>query len=214
MSTFAVFMLIGMGLMFLCMLAANRISYQIPVWKIVISAVLLTAIGLLGAHIMSWIESGKWNGRSFFGAVFLAPLLMWLVAKVLDIRYGSLMDICAPAECIMLGLLKVKCFIDGCCGGRCFTILSRSFQFPSQIVECITAIILMGVLLLMINKKQYAGKIYPSYLILYGIIRFILNLFRETTPWIGPLAAGNFWSLISILIGLAAIRLLRESRES
>lgn len=200
--------------MFLCMWITAKFYDPLPIWKLLLSALLLTCIGLLGAHLMSMIESGDWNGRSFFGAVFLAPLLMLPVSMILHIPYGTMLDLCAPAECIMLALLKVKCSIDGCCYGKIFRIGSNAFRFPSQKVECITAIILMIVLIILIRTKRWRRTIYPWYLILYGIIRFILNLFRETTPWIGPLAAGNFWSLVAIVVGVIwMLTLLKKRKE-
>ena len=51
MSVFYIFLLIGALFMFLCMWFASRFYEEIPVWKLLISAALLTAIGLLGAHI-------------------------------------------------------------------------------------------------------------------------------------------------------------------
>lgn len=212
MSVFYIFLLIGALFMFLCMWFASRFYEKIPVWKLLISAALLTAIGLLGAHIMALIESGNWNGRSFFGAVFLAPMLMFPVAMILRIPYTIMMDLCAPAECIMLALLKVKCNIDGCCAGKLFLTNGELHRFPSQKVECAMAIILMVVLLLLIRSKKQTGKIYPWYLILYGVTRFILNLFRETTPWIGPLAAGNFWSIVAIIIGSVAMGMMYKRK--
>ncbi len=202
--SFAAFFIIGMCAMFLPILYGGRI-YSIPIWKTIISAIILTGIGLLGAHLMALIEVGNWKGRSFFGAHFLVPILMWPVAKILNIPYGKLLDICAPAGCIMLALLKVKCYFNGCCGGRYMQFGDIGFVFPSQIVECVVAIILMLVLLVIIKKRKWERLVYPWYMFLYGIIRFILNLFRDTSPWIGPLPSGNFWALISLVIGGAIL---------
>ena len=213
MDTFTLFLIAGMALMIICMCWANHISYQFPIWKLIVSGVVLTAIGLLGAHIMSWIESGNWTGRSFYGAVFLTPILLWPLSMILKMNYGRLMDLSAPAECIMLALLKVKCVIDGCCIGRIFNIHGGSYRFPSQFVECCIAVVLMIVLVLMIKQQRFEGRVFQSYLVLYGIIRFVLNLFRETTPWIGPFAAGNFWSLVSIAIGVISIILLKQHQK-
>ena len=201
--------------MVICMCQANSYSYCIPGWQVIVSAVILTGIGLLGSRIMFRIEGGAdWSGRSFYGAVFLTPILLWPVAKILRISYGALMDLAAPAECIMLAILKVKCQIDGCCRGRIFITQTGTFRFPSQIVECITAILIMIVLLILIKRQNQQGKIFSLYLIIYGITRFILNLFRETTPWIGPLAAGNFWSLVSIGIGFTSIFMISQRRNA
>jgi len=190
--------------MFVIMLVCGR-RFGMAVWKIAIFAIILTAVGYLGALCMAFIESGEWSGRSLFGSIFLAPVLMFPVAKVFKTPYGQLMDICAPAECIMLALLKVKCTIDGCCGGRKIDFGGSSFIFPSQKVECAVFLVIMVILALMVLKDRHPGLVYPYYMVIYGVARFFLNLLRETTPWIGPLPAGNFWALISIAIGITAI---------
>ena len=206
-------MIAGTVLMCVCMEYANHLSYRFPVWKIVVSAVLSAGIGLLGAKLMAWIEIGSWAGRSYFGALFLAPLLLWPVSKALNVRFGSLMDLSAPEECVMVALLKVKCKIDGCCYGRLFDAPHGAIQFPSQIVEAVAALLLLAVLFVLIKRRKHDGEIFPIYMILYGAVRFVLNLFRETTPWIGPLPAGNFWSLVSIVLGIAAILRIRKRRS-
>ena len=209
MDAFYLFLLGGMVAMFVIMLVCGR-HFGMPVWKIAVFAVILTAVGYLGAKCMAFIESGNWSGRSLFGSVFLAPLLMFPVAKIFKTPYGQLMDICAPAECIMLALLKVKCNIDGCCGGRTIDLGGSSFIFPSQKVECGVFLIIMVILALMAFKDRYQGLVYPYYMVIYGVARFLLNLLRDTTPWIGPLPAGNFWAIISVAIGLAAIMIIKK----
>lgn len=212
MNSFYLFLLGGMLAMLVIMLVCGR-HLEMPAWKIVIFAVILTAVGYLGAKCMSFIESGDWSGRSLFGSIFLAPVLMYPVAKIFKTPYGQFMDICAPAECIMLALLKVKCTIDGCCGGRTINLGGSSFVFPSQKVECAVFLIIMIILAIMVFKDRYQGIVYPYYMVIYGVARFLLNLLRDTTPWIGPLPAGNFWSLISIAIGIIAIACIKRNSK-
>ena len=204
-----------MVLMFLCMWYASRSYDKISFWKLLVAWVMLSIIGLVGTHLMAVLEGGYWNGRSFFGAVFLVPVLMYPVAQVLKIRYGDIIDICSPAGFCILALLKVKCKIDNCCYGRMISIGEKSFQFPSQIVEGIAAVVLLAVILIMIKKQKWKRLVYCWFLILYGIVRFVLNFFRETTPWIGPLASGTFWSLISIILGAGILYLnIRKQRAA
>ena len=199
-----------MAAMFVIMVICGK-TYGMSAPKIAIAAVLLTVYGYLGAKLMFLIESGEWaGGRSLFGSIFLVPVLMVPTAKLLKLRYADLMDICAPAECIMLALLKVKCSIDGCCGGRVVSLGGRSFVFPSQRVECIAFILIMFMLLWMLFRKNCQGLIYPYYMIIYGIARFILNSLRDTVPWIGPLPAGNFWSLVCLALGIIALVLIKR----
>ena len=192
--------------MFAAMLIADK-NDRTPWWKLLISSVVLTGAGVLGAYLMFVLESGAWGGKSFYGAVFLPPLIMWLTALVLKIPVSHLMDLSAPAECVMLALLKVDCYLTGCCGGRVIgysQMTGEAIVFPSQIAERVNAVVLMVILILLIRGGKKKGLAYPAYMILYGVTRFFLNLLRETTPFILGLAAGNFWSLISIAIGLVA----------
>ena len=212
--SFEVFLIIGMVVMFFVMWAGGRV-YGFKVWKIAIAAVLLTVIGTLGVYLMGLVEIGEWRGaRSFYGAHFLVPILMFPVAKLLRQPYGKTLDMCAPAGCVMLALLKVKCLMDGCCGGRIMTVFGKTFRFPSQIVECIAALVLMAVLLILIYRRKFANLIYPSYMILYGVVRFILNCFRETTPWFWIIPSGHLWSIVSVIIGVIAFILIWKKQKS
>ena len=210
-TSFLIFLLIGMVAMFIVMGIGCR-TYGIPLWKIAVITALLMPAGYYGAVTMCYIESGSWTGRSLYGAVFLVPIVMLPAAKLLKISYGELMDVCAPAGCIMFALLKVKCKIDGCCKGRMMHIGDSSFVFPSQIVECVVFVIILFIIMYLLMKKQHQHKLYPIFMILYGASRFFLNLLRETTPWIGPLPAGNFWSIVSVLIGITAILITNRSK--
>jgi len=183
-----------------------RKFYQITLWKIVLLTLMLTVFGLLGTKILFLIETGRWSGTSYFGAVFFTPLFMMLVAKALRLSIGDTLDLCAPAECIMLALMKVKCLIYGCCDGRLlYATKEIAIRFPSQIVELVAALVIMVLLILLIKKGEKKNQIYAWYMIYYGVSRFVLNCLRDTEPFVGILPAGNFWALISIGIGVVLI---------
>ena len=183
-----------------------RKYYRLAYWKIVITAVLLTVSGTIGTMLLFWIESGNWGGTSFYGAIFFVPVIMTVVAIILKIPAGAMLDLCAPAECIMLALMKLRCLYWGCCAGRVmFTLQDVPIRFPSQIVELVTIVCVMMALLQFIKKSRYIDQIYAWYLILYGATRFVLNLLRDTKPFVWILPAGNFWSLISITIGILVL---------
>lgn len=209
------YLAIGTIAMLFVMILVRR-HYVISDWKTVIASVLLTITGLLGATIMARIESGHWGGVSLYGAIFLAPIVMSFIALILRIKPLELLDMCAPAECVMLALLKIKCFIDGCCHGRLLCVLDdgTAIRFPSQIVEAGCNFMLMLILIVLIYKKKSPGKIYFYYMIIYGVLRFILNWFRDVKPFMLGLPAGNFWSLVSIIIGvLMVVILCRQEKK-
>ena len=205
MSLFLVISL-GMSVMILIMLYAGKYR-NIPVWKRVVLSVLLTITGVAGTKLMVFIESGSFGGLSYFGAVFFAPVIMVFLGLIFRCKPSDTLDLCAPAECGMLVVMKINCYRTGCCRGRVIatTIEGAEIRFPSQIVEGLAALGLMVVLLLLFRQDKQKGKLYPWYMILYGVTRFLLNLFRETTPFLWILPAGNFWSLVSLSLGLLSL---------
>ena len=199
-------MMLGLGAAAMYgVMVAQRKYYKISSLKCLWLTVTLTLSGVLGAKLMYFLESGgSFSGESFYGALFLAPVLMTLVAKLSRVPVWKVLDLCAPAECIMLAIHKVRCAIAGCCRGRVlFKVEYTAVRFPSQIVETVTALILMLILIKMMRKGTHVGEIYPIYMLMYGVLRFVLNSFRVTAPIAGWLAYGHIWSVVSAAIGLA-----------
>ena len=186
--------------MLILMLLRRKAFPQIRIWKFPIISILLTLAGVSGAMLMFYIESGKFGGTSFFGAILFIPLLL-LPALLLRIRYSTLMDLCAPAECLMLAFMKVDCLVSDCCIGKYLPALE--IQFPSQIVEMLTILVIMLILLQQERSGNNKGKLYGYYLIFYGVTRFVLNWFRYgLTPFVWILPAGNFWSIVAVIAGI------------
>lgn len=206
---------VGTILMMAVMLFCRR-WYSIVLWKAIVTAPVLTFFGLFSVKIMFFFESGNWTGLSFFGAVFLIPLWFYPVSRFMKVPYGALVDQCAPSICVMLAIMKIQCLLTGCCKGRVLyeNAAGEAIRFPSQIVELVTALALMVVLIYLMKKTMYHGRIYPLFMLLYGASRFILNLLRETTPFVWLLPAGNFWSLVAITIGIMWLMLIRHMERT
>jgi len=196
-------LLLGTLAMLILMLIIG-IKYRMNLWKCIPVAVVLTIVGTIGTYLMYFVENASFEGSSYFGAVFFVPIVFIVFSKLIKIPYGDLLDLCAPAECIMLVLMKYQCLINGCCSGRMLYLTPEgvAVMFPSQLVELINAVVLMLVLMVMALSQKWRGKIYPWYLIIYGCTRFVLNWFRFTSPLLMGLPAGNLWSLVAIFIGV------------
>ena len=196
----------------LVLIAILMKRYGIRLWKSVPVAVALTITGTIGTYIWYFIEASWFGGRSYYGAVFLVPIAFVYFARLMKIPYGELMDFCAPAECVMLAIMKYQCLVDGCCGGKVLLSIAMdgSVVFPSQIVELANALIIMTVLMVMAFTGKWRGKIYPWYLVIYGATRFVLNFLREdTSPLLLCLPAGNLWSLLAIFVGILWLKDLK-----
>ena len=202
--------IIGLGAvaMFLSMLLRKKHFPQVAIWKMVLLTLWLTITGVLGTMILAYIELGEFGGTSFYGAVFLVPILI-LPAMLMRITYKDILNLCAPAECAMLLVMRFDCLDKGCCFGRYLPALE--FQFPSQIAEMVVAITIM-ITLIQMHRKDRQVQLYPWYMILYGVCRFILQGFRYggTDPWVLGLSQGHLWSLVSMAIGTVWLLLSRR----
>ena len=123
---------IGTGAMFV-IITVLMLRYKTIIWKSLPVTVLLTIAGTLGTYIWFFVEASHFGGRSYYGAVFLVPLMFVFIAKLMKIPYGDLMDFCAPAECVMLAIMKYQCFTEGCCAGK----VLRTFGNLVMILKCI-----------------------------------------------------------------------------
>lgn len=214
---FYVMIAIGTVAMFALMFGLTfftRKTGVITVWKLAVFSVLLTLFGVLGTKLMVYIETGAFEGMSFFGAVFFTPIIMLGVAFLFRVRRGRLLDLCAPCECIMLAIMKLICIRVDCCRGRIIgydegEYITTPIRFPSQRVELAAALLIAAILVFLIIKGWGRNRIYPIYMIIYGVVRFTLNFFRETEPFIGKIPAGHFWSVISVVIGAALLVLFK-----
>ena len=197
--------------MLVSMLLRKKQFQQVSAWKMVLVAMWLLITGVVGTMILAYIEQGRIGGTSFYGAVFLVPILI-VPAMLLKITYKDILNLCAPAECAMLVVMRFDCLDKGCCFGRYLPTLG--FQFPSQIAEMVVGAAVM-ITLVRMHQKDHQVQLYPWYMILYGICRFGLQGLRYggTSPWILGLSQGHFWSLISVGIG-AAWLLLSKKRKA
>lgn len=211
------FLLIGFILM--CVLISIQMKwYGDKTWKSFFVSIAIVITGLISCKLWFYLENGYWGARSFYGAIFFAPLTFFLVAKLLKMPYLHALDYCATAGCLILSVLKIDCMLGGCCKGITLYVKENgnSVRFPSQATEFVLALALSAVLLMQSRKIDNRGKIYPLALVLYGSQRFALNLLRDdwgrTKELNLLIPLGCIWSCIAIITGV--IWLLWSERKN
>lgn len=188
-------------------LISNWNNLSLALWKKIFVIAVGLLSGVLGLKIMRYIEDGTFMGTSFFGAHFFGGL--GIVHACLLVRTSlsemtEMLDISAQALCASQVVSKINCYIDQCCYGIVLFTSDNGdlIRFPSQLVECAFSLFLFILFTYWLRRGKHRGTIWYLYMVFYGVGRFFLNLLRDTTPWILGMAAGNFWSMISIAIGL------------
>ena len=154
------------------------------------------------------------GGLTFYGGLFGAILLTWIVAKRSKLDFWLLGDSVAPAMAIGYSIGRLGCFLVGDDYGiRSDLPWAVAFPnglpptietvHPTQIYE---AIIMLVVFLYLwkIRKDIYkTGYIFSLYLILAGSERFIIEFLRNTTRSSVPnLSIAQVMAAVIILFGL------------
>lgn len=183
---------------------------------------LFLAFEIIGAKILyiaenfnSVLENGiGFGGFSFFGIMFSAPLLTWVLSKCVKVPYGKLMDFASVGILFELAFYRIGCTCAGCCRGLPFTFgmvyPNGETLFPVQPIEATLDIILAVMLVVLYMKKKLRnGEQYLLYMSGYGAIRFVLEFTRERNNLIGTLSLSHIWAALAFAIGIIVFLRLR-----
>lgn len=172
------------------------------------------------------------SGFVFYGSlIFAIPTMLWFFKKHKIPTLGML-DVMAAVTCIVHGFGRIGCFMAGCCYGKpslssfgvvftdpvCQAEPKNIPLYPTQLYESGFIFLILIVLLLLRNRKQFDGQLFLIYLITYATGRGVLELFRGDLDRgfiFGSLLSNS--QVVSILIISVAIyfyvRLKRKSKQ-
>lgn len=141
-------------------------------------------------HWYQWKLFRVWEGGLVFYGGFLAALAvsLWYMHRN---RMGLLKssDILVPSVAIGQFFGRIGCFAAGCCHGKPSTLpWSVTFQeglatphiplHPTQLYEASINLFIFIALLWIRSSKRYHGQVLAWYLLLYGVGRFTVEIFR------------------------------------
>lgn len=141
------------------------------------------------------------GGFVFYGGLLGGILGVYIYAKQFKISFKSLLLTLLPIVPLIHAIGRIGCLCAGCCYGMEYdgfgaivfhnSVLAPNNVplFPMQIVEAICNLIIFIILLCTYKKFLGTYKTLGLYLILYSIVRFILEFFR------GDLIRGIYFSL-------------------
>ncbi len=109
------------------------------------------------------------SGYSFIGGYLGIVLSSYIYSKIINTNFKKILLIYTISMIVMYSVLKIGCFIKGCCIGKYYTNI--------QIVETIVNMIMYIYLLLTINNKSINILLGKS-IIGFSMIRFIISIFR------------------------------------
>lgn len=128
------------------------------------------------------------GGLSFYGSLIGGYVGGVWYAKRQKIPVWPIADIIAPWLAMGYSIVRVGCFLNGCCYGvpsqnawamRC-AAEDNLLRHPTQLYALVASLIIFGVLMMVRHKKPFHGFVFWLYLGIYGTARFIIEIFRES----------------------------------
>lgn len=171
------------------------------------------------------------------GGVFYGGLIAALVVAAWYMRKNRLpglrtADLFAPGIALGHGIGRLGCFSAGCCWGvECHLPWAVTFTnpaakelvgvplhvplHPTQLYEAFAEFLIFGILYWRIRAPHRAGTIISFYLVLYGFIRFVVEVFRfheQGNLWGSPLDASQWISILLFAAGGVYLLNIRRGR--
>ncbi|MGE5894526.1 MAG: prolipoprotein diacylglyceryl transferase [bacterium] len=167
------------------------------------------------------------GGMSFHGGLIGVLVAGYIFSSRQKLHVLLLSDLITPTAPIGLFCGRIGNFINGELYGRPSNVpWAMVFpdggdvpRHPSQIYEAfLEGIFLFAILWIMKDRMKRQGTITATFLLLYGVMRFIVEFFREPDPQLGfvfgSFSMGQLLSLTMFILGIGLMFWVRKrSRE-
>lgn len=156
------------------------------------------------------INSG---GLAFHGGLLGGFAAGFWYLKRKKIYPWKLADIIAPFIALGYAVVRIGCFLKGCCYGKQATVFwalpcsgnDHLLRHPTQIYSMIGSLLLFLILWKLRNHKRFPGFLFVLYIGLYSIMRFVVEFFRVAPmvfPWL------SLAQLVCIILAVTAFGLI------
>ena len=170
-----------------------------------------------------------WNGGLvFYGGFIMAVIVAMIYVKKTGMPLWQTGDIMAPGLAVGQAIGRIGCFFAGCCYGKvCDLPWAITFNHseslvpqglplhPTQLYSVFSDFSIFVVLWLLRKKIRFHGQLFWLYVLLYGITRPIIEIYR------GDFRGQTYFQFFSIsqvigivMAGVAAVMLVRLRRSS
>jgi len=219
---------------------------KIPLLLILLSASIASFVGarLLYVFTSKSLYQGdysnffdlEFHGFSLFGGLAFALIISWTLTKIFKINTSKLADLSAPYVGIGIAIIRIGCFIRGCCFGKetnlflginpgifspahFYQLKNGSNQLftvnpihPTQIYEILAALTGSFIAFNLIKRKLKNGITSLVFVIWFTTLRWIIHYFRVESETFNM--SSNFYPIIYLMIISSSILILRRINRS
>jgi phosphatidylglycerol:prolipoprotein diacylglycerol transferase len=155
------------------------------------------------------------GGLSFHGGLVGAVIVVLILCKKYNIEFYDLADMLVIPAALALALGRIANFINSEHYGRIttpeatpwcviYTKIDQYCRHPSQLYESLKNLIIFGTLSVYSHyktKKYKKGTIFWLFVLMYGILRFLVNFYRDDILYYG-LSMGQWLCVVMIIVSV------------
>lgn len=191
----------------------DRLRLKPPATAAVTAAI--AVCGVFSIKIFAVIEHwdiSRFSGMSLFGAVFIMPLFVYIISKIIKRDTALVFD--TLTVCLIFTMIcgRINCMIYGCCIGI-FFFGSRTFLWPVRELEIAFNLVMLFIIASKVRKGNTNGRMYPVYMIAYGIFRFLIEWVRVPER-ATVIHTGHICAAISVVLGIVVLIILKKNAEN
>lgn len=177
----------------------RRKKYEFSWLQMIVAFIVSIVVGALSSMLAS-------TGVRQYGPVLVDSIVFLPLALIFKKKAFEVYDYLSIVAAVAMWTGKIPCLIDGCCEG---IMLTDTIQYPSQIVEFTVLMVICLTLVCLERKGKCKNILWPSFMAMFGVHRFLANLMRgnsaETQAIFIGLAEAEIASLVIAAIGVAWI---------
>jgi len=167
------------------------------------------------------------GGMSFHGGLIGTAIVALYLGRKYKLDLLKMTDLMATAGSLATALPRVANFINRELYGRVIESAQWKWmgvdfgdgllRYPSQLFQSAEAVIVFLIMLILFKRNPRKGTLTASYLILYGLGRFVIEFWRQPDAQIGFIfkyfTLGQLLSLGMVLAGVTGVVLLRRGSD-
>jgi phosphatidylglycerol:prolipoprotein diacylglycerol transferase len=164
------------------------------------------------------------GGLVFYGGLALGIAVGGYLAWRRRLGFWATGDLLAPFLAIGYGIVRVGCFLNGCCFGRVthvpwavvFPSLADGLpRHPSQLYAAAMGLILGFLLLFFYRRRPFSGAVFLAYIGGSALERIIEDFFRDTVMYSPTFTLAQVVSagIFALVVPLYLWRARRAARE-
>lgn len=149
------------------------------------------------------------GGLAFYGAFIFGLVATFLFTRKNNLPFFNFLDVGAPSLALGYAVARIGCFLNGCCYGKptdlswgvIFPVVDGLARHPTQLYSSLAGMVIFSFLEFLLPRSKFEGQIFSTFLILYGLTRSGVELFRENTQLWGSAGIPAYAALVLALGG-------------